>query len=60
MTISHCEGALRPAQHTPVLSGNDAAFHRIDVGRQEIDDAVLFIRDRLDWVVTERRALEVA
>ncbi len=21
MTISHCEGALRPVQHTPVLSG---------------------------------------
>ncbi len=22
MTISHCEGALRPAQQTPVLSGD--------------------------------------
>ncbi len=22
MTISYCEGALRPAQHTPVLSGD--------------------------------------
>ena len=22
MTISHCEGALRPAQHRPVLSGD--------------------------------------
>ncbi len=22
MTVSHCEGTLRPAQHTPVLSGD--------------------------------------
>ncbi len=22
MTVSHCEGALRPAQHTPVLPGD--------------------------------------
>ena len=31
-----------------VLRRDDAAFHRIDVGRQEIDDAVLFIRSGLD------------
>ena len=31
-----------------VLRRDDAAFHRIDVGRQELDDAVLFIRSGLD------------
>jgi CHAT domain-containing protein len=31
-----------------VLRHDDAAFHRLDIGRQQLDDAVLFVRAGLD------------
>ncbi len=35
-TISHCEGALRPARHTPVLSGDlDATGESAVMGRSQ-------------------------